>query len=365
MLPWIFALLSLALLPLWLLVYLDVPGSFVILILTCKQVKAIILLVFWIAMGDLLHGRDAKRLFAMFMAGFTLGKIGGSFASQPVAAFLGVEGLVYYSSGILALGALTALPLSRLSMLQGKAATKSRALDDTATDSAEERRSTVLEMWRESGLFRILLVSTVCAGMLAPMLHFQFAFAADAATAGNEGEAQLLGLYAQFRGWMNLAVLIAQLTLAARLYRRIGLPISVGLAPVFYLVGFTVLSLQPSLAVSIIMVSLTRLHDDAVYDPAMRVLYSLFPESLRARGGAYLEGPVTRLASVLGNLPRTRCWSNTAAPVPASARPYWRSWVRYTSTDQSCTGSTYASSPTPAGASSPCTGWREAAPLPS
>jgi hypothetical protein len=122
----VFVFVSICLLPLWLLVRLEVPGSVVLLILSAKQIEAIVLIVFWVAMGDLLHGRQAKRLYAPLMSGVTLGTIVGSFASAPIGRLLGIDGLLYFASGVLALGALAALPL-RNSGRRGSIAGSARA----------------------------------------------------------------------------------------------------------------------------------------------------------------------------------------------------------------------------------------------
>ena len=94
------------------------------------------------------------------------------------------------------------------------------------------------QLWRESRLFRLLLLSLFLEGLLGPVLYFEFSYVADAATAGPNGEQQLLALYAQFRGWLNVAMLGAQLWLSGHLYRRLGLPLALAFWPAAYLLGF-------------------------------------------------------------------------------------------------------------------------------
>ena len=53
------------------------------------------------------------------------------------------------------------------------------------------------------------------------MLYFQFSYAVDLSTRGVDGEQQMLELYAQFRGWLNFAILVMQLAVSGRLYRRL------------------------------------------------------------------------------------------------------------------------------------------------
>ena len=94
LLPRVFFGLGLALIPLWFLVQADVISAFVLLVLASKQFQSIALLAHWQAMGDLLHGRQAKRLFPAMAAGYTLGTIVGSFASDPIARWVGIDGLL-------------------------------------------------------------------------------------------------------------------------------------------------------------------------------------------------------------------------------------------------------------------------------
>ena len=114
LLPLTLAGLALLLLPLWLLVLGGTPSVFGVLVIASKQITSITLLVFWIAMGDLLHGRQAKRLFAPMMTGVTLGTIVGSFASAPLGRWLGIDGLLPFSTLTLCLGAVVAIPLRKL-----------------------------------------------------------------------------------------------------------------------------------------------------------------------------------------------------------------------------------------------------------
>ena len=86
LLPLVLVGIGLLLLPLWFLVRSDLTSVFVLLLIASKQLQSIALLVFWIAMGDLLDGRDARQLFAPMMAGVTLGTIAGSFEPLPKVA---------------------------------------------------------------------------------------------------------------------------------------------------------------------------------------------------------------------------------------------------------------------------------------
>ncbi len=334
LLPGVFAVLALALVPVWLLARFDAPGAFWLVILFSKQIQAVALLVFWLAMGDLLHARQAKRLFAPLMGGFTLGAIVGSFASDPIGRAVGIDGLLVFSAAVLAAGALVTLPLRgmrlpRLDRGLGAEAVGSPLPGPVADPAAyREEVSALGRMWRESGLFRLLLIASVCSGLLGPMLYFQFSYVADLATQGQGGEHQLLALYAQIRGWLNLGVLVTQLAITSALYRHIGVPLSAALSPLIYFLGFVGLSVQLSLPAGIAAMAAARLQDHAIHDPALRVLFNLFPERLRSRATALLEGPAKRIGGTLGNvLVLSALALGTARWVGFAALPIAALWI--------------------------------------
>ena len=105
---------ALLLLPLWYLVRIDAISAFVLLVLASKQFQSIALLAFWLAIGDLLDGRQAKRLFAPMMGGYTLGSIVGSFASDPIGRAIGIDALLPVGAAAFALSGLLTLPLERM-----------------------------------------------------------------------------------------------------------------------------------------------------------------------------------------------------------------------------------------------------------
>jgi CRP-like cAMP-binding protein len=296
MLPRVLAAMGAALLPLWALAHADLRASFALLLLASKLVPAFALIVFWIAMGDLLHGRQAKRLFAPMLAGVTVGTLAGSFASEPLGRALGVAGLLPVSGGLLLLAAGAALPL------RGLRPRLERARRPPAAALPRGGLAAFPALWRESGLFRLLCVIAAASGILAPMLYWEFSYLADRATAGPGGEARLLAFYASFRGWISLGVLAAQLFATSGLFRRLGIPLAATIPPLVYLAGFGALSLEMGLAAGVAAMAATQVQDKAVHDPALRVLMSLFPESIRSRASAILEGPVKRGGGAVGNL---------------------------------------------------------------
>jgi AAA family ATP:ADP antiporter len=294
-LPRVLMSLGLALAPFVLLAASSAPAILSGLVIVARQIQALSLLAFWLAMVTLVPPRRAKQLFAPLAAGATLGGIFGSFGSGPMARLAGVEGLIGLCSLMLIASAVAGQRLreSGTRMLGSALASRPHA--------GPSNETTLIELVRTSRLFRLLGIALLCGGALSPVLYFQFITVLDAATQGADGEQRLLDFYAQFRGWVNVVILVSQLWLSAALYRRIGLPLSLALWPAAYLMGFSWLGLAPMLSSAFASFGAARVSEDGVADPATRVLFNLFPDHARARASGLLAGPVYRLGGMLGN----------------------------------------------------------------
>ncbi len=292
-----FFVLAAALVPLWLLALADVRSVFILLVVVSKQVESIALLVSWVALGGLLHARQAKRLYAPIVAGGTLGEIAGSFASGLIGQALGIAALLPIAAAALGLAGLLALRVG-----SPGPARLARVRPRGAAAEAASALALLAPLWRESQLFRILAVSALLCGALGPMLYFQFAYVADLATQGTNAELRLLGLYAAFRGWLNVGVLALQLLGTARLFRRIGVPLAATLSPLIYLLGFFSVSLRLGLGAAVGAMAGATVQDHAVYDPAQRILVTLFPERQRPAATTLIQGPILRAGGAVGNL---------------------------------------------------------------
>lgn len=309
------------LVPVWLGLLADGPGVIAVLVISAKQIQALALLVFWVAMGGWVDGRQAKRLVPPMMAGGTLGVAFGSFASGALGARLGIPSLVLVAAVSLGLAALATIALRRHTITRIEWPRRSTRDDDAETP-------TFGDLWRDSGLFRLLATGAVLAGMLAPVLYYLFSVAADAATRGMDGEQDLLQLYGTFRGWMNVAILALQLGGTSWLFRRVGVPRAALLAPAVYVLGLVGFTAVGGLGVAIIAMAAASLQDKALGEPAERTLATLFPESTRPTVAALLDGMLKRFGGVLGNvLVLITIWGSLEAVLPRIAIPFAFVWL--------------------------------------
>lgn len=308
------------LVPLWVGLVFAVPGVLPVLVIAAKQIQAIALLVFWVAMGGWVDGRQAKRLVPPMMAGGTSGVAFGSFASSQLGAALGIPALVWIAAAALGLSALAAQMLRRHTVVRIEWPLRPNR-DDT-------ERPTMADLWRDSGLFRLLATCALLAGTLAPVLYYLFSAAADAATHGRHGEQELLALYGNVRGWMNVAIVALQLGGTSWLFRRVGVPRAALLSPVVYVLGFIGFAFSGSLGIAIAAMAAATLQDKALGEPAERTLATLFPERIRPTVAALLDGILKRSGGVLGNiLVLATIGLSFEAMLPALAIPPALAWL--------------------------------------
>lgn len=318
-----FAALGAIVLCLWLMLLAESRPVFVLLVIASKQLDAIALIAFWIVLGNLVHGRQAKRIYAPIIAGGTLGEILGSFSSGFIGNSLGVAALLPVSAGAILLACLLTTAMHAVAP-----ARVTRGALPQRPEGRPRSLGMLRPLWRESRLFRLLAIGALLGGTLGPMLYFQFSYIVDMATRGSNGEIRLLDLYAKLRGAINLGVLGMQLVGTSRVFRRIGVPLASTISPLVYLLGFFGLSTRLDLPSGIGAMGGTNLQDHAIQEPAQRVLATLFPERVRPAATSLLVGPIQRTGGALGNvLVLGTLAVGTAATVGLVALPLAAIWL--------------------------------------
>ncbi len=288
-----FVALAVLLAALWILVLVDAPGIATTLVIVSKQIDVIALLLFWTAVGTLMTSRQSKRLVALMTAGGTLGTIVGSFASGPVGGQLGIPALLPLAALAFVLAAAVTLPLRRAGRLRLFRGRPQRGL---------AAGPGLRGVWKESSLLRMLVATAFLAGVLGPMLYFEFSRAADLATQGKNGEQRLLELYGLLRGWINVGVLAVQVGLSATLFRLVGVPAAAALAPATYVLGFGAIGFRFGLSTAMPAMMTTSVLDHTVYEPALRILGALLPLRFRTAATSIIQGPSKRAGAAAGSL---------------------------------------------------------------
>jgi len=290
-----FAALAAILIVLWALVLTAAPGIATTLVLASKQIDVIAALMFWTVVGGLMTSRQSKRLVALMTAGGTLGTILGSFTSSLFGRMFGIPSLLGIAAATFASAALATIPLGR--------SARPRLYRRGATQPAErEQRLPLRSIWQGSSLFRALVCTSFLAGMLGPMLYYEFSSAADLATRTADGEQKLLELYGLLRGWINVGVLALQIGASAALFRRIGVPLAATLSPAAYLVGLGGLGISFGLPTAMPASMGTSVLDHTIYEPAQRILAALLPLRIRTAATSLIQGPAKRGGAALGSL---------------------------------------------------------------
>ena len=210
-----------------------------------RQVLALGMLTFWVALADLVTGRQAKRLYAPLTAGITHGHDRRELRLEPHgrqsggdrrAAASSAPRSCWWAPPPLRNACGTPSPAAIERGLGRAAARPSLGLRGAAAPRRRRSRRTLgarPDGQREPPLPAAPRLRPFCGGLLGPVLYFEFSYVADAATSGTRRRAGAAGRSTpQFRGWLNIATLVAQLWLSSRLYHRLGIPLAVALWPI-------------------------------------------------------------------------------------------------------------------------------------
>ncbi len=206
-LPRVYLGLGLMLLPRWLLIPFGSHHVLALLLIASKQLSFIALPVFFIAIGDLINARQSTRLIAPLIAGFTLGGIADRFATRPLGDLIGISSLLPFACAMMFAAARAAMPLYRLRPtrlehgLSAMRGFRAMARSSRIAENAPKLR----RLWNEGGLFRLLFVPALCAGILGPMLIFEFFHVVEIAM-----RSRWAICHAQRPRWRSLAIRRAQ-----------------------------------------------------------------------------------------------------------------------------------------------------------
>ena len=261
------------------------------------------MMVVWTALGTVTWGlaglvhdtRQAKRLFPLYGAGAILGSAVGGLLTAPLATLLHSENLllVWVAGlvGTLILGA----PLLR----QGRP--RRRRLPGPRPGPAGFLESVLRGALyvRRSELARWMALAVVILGLLYFSLSLHFAIAATERFPDPDSLSGFLGL---FTGATNAVALILSFGLANRLFARFGVPTAVLTFPVIYLIGFSVLAVEPGFAALTGVRFLQWIWMYGVWTTGWQALGSVVPVEWRAQVRAFMDGGPMQAGVVLSGL---------------------------------------------------------------
>jgi CRP-like cAMP-binding protein len=270
---------------------LDFHFIYPLLYVLKAQYEVVLGVLFWNLANDLFDTRQSKRIFPLVTSGGLLGGITGSFLTPALVKLMAIDNLmVVYLFTTGAAAFLTA----RLDKAHPSSLMK-RKEKKRSSDAFLGEFSKVLAVIKESRLTQILIVLTLVANLVIPVMNYQFNYAVDQSYARERG---MIDFFGYFKGVQNIIGLAISL-FASRVYARFGLPVAMMFHPFNYMVAFAALLLRFDLFSAMYARLSTASIRNSINMPAMAVLQGLFPPSYHTLIRPFLRGTVVRVG-VLG-----------------------------------------------------------------
>lgn len=241
--------------------------------------------VFWALMVDVFDSGQGKRLFGFLAAGATLGAIAGSAITASLVREVGATTL-FFASIVLLEVAVFAVGRLSINPRQGEDAPIGGGV--LAGISHTFRSPYLLNVC----LFLLLFTVT------STFLYFQQAtIARDYFT----DRASRTAFFAQVDLLVNVLTLCVQLFFTARILRRFGVALTLGILPLFTMLGFAALAVAPVIAALVAFQVLRRAANFALARPTRELLYTVLPREDKYKAKSFIDTVVYRAGDQVGS----------------------------------------------------------------
>lgn len=251
--------------------------------------------VFWALMVDVFDSEQGKRLFGFLAAGATLGAIAGSTLTATLVRELGATTLFFASIVLLEVAVFAVRRLSGLADRLGQRPAHEPAADDTPIGGGV--LAGISHTLRSPYLLNVCLFMLLFT-VLSTFLYFQQATIARDTFADR---ASRTAFFAQVEVLVNVLTLSVQLFLTARILKKLGVALTLGILPFVSLLGFAALALAPAIAVLVAFQVLRRAANFALARPARELLYTVLAREDKYKAKTFIDTVVYRAGDQVGS----------------------------------------------------------------
>jgi len=257
--------------------------------LSVQVMGAVLLTVLWTVAGTTLDARQSRRLFPLCTGAAIAGAFLGTLSSGPLAAAVGVSGLLMVAAVLLAVGALLAARIlgSGSSRAARPAGTFAQELTAGARDVGH------------SPLMRLVAVAYVLFAVLLFSVTFPFQSALQASTNSAVELATVLGLLSA--AITGTAFLIAVLG-ANRAYARIGVAGAALVLPVVYVIGFGTWMVSFGIVTALGFRFAQQVTQRGLSNAAWSAMFNVVPIERRPQVLAFMDGVPGQLGTSLSGV---------------------------------------------------------------
>ncbi len=245
--------------------------------------------VFWAFMVDVFSTDQGKRLFGFISVGGTLGAILGAAITAGMVQRLGSLNLLLVSAVLLELGA-QCVRLFPMTFAAAGLVTKEKAIEESPVGG---------RIW--SGLthsIRSPYLLGICAYMFfyagtSTLLYFQQIGIAEHAFTDRPART---AFFAQIDLIVNVLTILAQLFLAGRLLKWLGVGVTLAILPALSLIGFAAMGAAPTLSLLVVFLVLRRAANFAIARPARETLFTVISKEDKYKAKNLIDTFVYRTA---------------------------------------------------------------------
>lgn len=240
--------------------------------------------VFWGFMADCFSNEQGRRLFGFIAVGSSLGGIVGSFVTASLA-----EVAPRFSLLLMA-----CIPLEAASWC---AATLHRRFGGGADRSRPENQPLAGSAWSGIALIRRSPYLLGIAGFILLMtysstvLYFQQAHVVGEAVADR---AARTALFARIDFWANAFTILAQVYVAERAIRFLGVGVTLAVLPIVTVLGFVSLGIHPTVTAMMVIQVIYRAFRYGLAKPSREVLFTVVSREEKYKSKAFIDAAVYR-----------------------------------------------------------------------
>lgn len=285
--------------------------------------------VFWSFMADLFDEAQSKRLFGFIAAGGSAGALAGPALTGGLARVVGVTNLLLISAALLSF---VLLCLHRLSAWQLAVQPPRPPQGENRLERDEQPSRLSGGLWAGVTLVaRSPYLLGICVFMLlyttlSTFLYFQQAHIIDAAF---DDSARRTSVFAGIDFAVNALTLVFQTLLTGRVVRRLGLPWTLSIIPLFLAAGFGALALAPVLGVLVTVQVLRRAGNYALIRPAREMLFVVLTRDEKYKAKNFIDTAVYRSGDAISAwvFAGMRALGSTLAQTALAAVPLAAAWA--------------------------------------
>lgn len=275
------------------LAFRTLPASAFGIYLWASAVQVLVLTHGWDYVGDLLTGRQAKRLVPLIAAGGSLAAVVAGFSVAPAALALGAEALLWLAGVLILLGTVL------LYLVREPGGATDPEEDGTGGFRALARRSTRgFKALASHRLLRLLAMAVVVMILMSTLVDFQWKLAVQERFRRDE----IAVAYGLLAAAVGVGALFLQVVASRFLFPRLGISVSAML----HAGVMTVVALGLALFGAFGILALLQFLDDALREsiekPVEQVSLLPFPARIKTAAFTTLNGVLRPLSKAGGAL---------------------------------------------------------------